>query len=995
MALANGNPGPDTITLAVDITPVTAGDCGMLGVNEPFRFYMATVTDDVVIEGNGHYIQGAGFWVMQDGIANVPGTCPAHIPSVTMIAQAPGLLRLESGSVTVRDLTLRKLSAIAEVRQGGGNLTLERVKAYQVFDFFFGCDRPAISLSSTNNASVRTIRISDSTFSEAWNNGAVLPTAIATAPWLNALITGTDPNAVLEVSNGTFELATGIPVIEWSGTTKVQNSRVIGTTGFMHTNGAATIVNSAFAVALPGQGAQQRFVASHGGSITFDASSISASTLDCQPASCQGVAGPGLLIAESGATITLKASAVGVSIPTSGTNPVIREATGGNVTATGAPNPNWVQPVAGQSAVELRAILNQPALLTDPPGLPSTLNLANFWASVTPLLGTPLNPGLLIDAVPDATTTNVLLSPINGATITTDVFGITPRTEANGTRNIGAVQLALSPQVSVSATGDGSIHLAWTRPLDPLSGAITGYAVLYRATGAMSSQRLDVAGAGQTSAHLAGLSNGVQHEIIVRAVNPLGDGPDSNTALATPLGLIAAPSVVALAHNGEVTVLWNVPDGRGHVLGSYTVLWRPLGTTTWTGAALVATPFTPWAVVTGLTNGVTYQFSVVARAVDGTVGASGLAQAQPIGPPTAIDDAIAVAYPAGVHVPASGVLGNDLGNGSSTLSAVLVTGAAQGTLDLRADGSFTYVPRASFTGTDTFTYRAVSALGAGGLATVSLHVAAPPSPSALRVESVVGRTVLIRWDPPAGANPDAYLLEGGRSPGEVLASVPTGTTAPIFAFVAPAGIWSIRVHALYGAVKSAASNEVPLYVEVPVAPSAPRNLLALVNNATFELRWKNTFEGGAPTGLVLDVTGAATGSFPIAVGERFTYIPVPAGSYTLRLRQVNAAGSSPPSDPITVLYPGLCSGPPETPARFLGYHLGTTGYVIWDPPPQGPAPTDYVLDVGGTWTGSLATPLRALSGTVLSGGTYVVRVQARNACGVSPQTAPQTIVVVP
>ena len=61
-----------------------------------------------------------------------------------------------------------------------------------------------------------------------------------------------------------------------------------------------------------------------------------------------------------------------------------------------------------------------------------------------------------------------------------------------------------------------------------------------------------------------------------------------------------------------------------------------------------------------------------------------------------------------LNVAAPGVLGNDTDVNGNPLTAVLVTGptAAQGTLTLNANGSFTFVPAANFNGAATFTYRA-------------------------------------------------------------------------------------------------------------------------------------------------------------------------------------------------------------------------------------------------------------------------------------------------
>jgi hypothetical protein len=177
---------------------------------------------------------------------------------------------------------------------------------------------------------------------------------------------------------------------------------------------------------------------------------------------------------------------------------------------------------------------------------------------------------------------------------------------------------------------------------------------------------------------------------------------------------------------------------------------------------------------------------------------------------------------------------------------------------------------------------------------------------------------------------------------------------------------------------------------VPVTPSAPARLTGLVNGAALELTWKNTFDGGPPTATVLDVTGSFVGSLPLGPIERFSFNPVPGGSYTFRVRETSAGGSSAPSDPVTLTFPGACSGPPNMPENFLGYRVGSTGYAIWDPPAAGPAPTSYLLDVTGSYVGAFGTAGRALSGAI-GAGSYNVRVQSINACGASAFTPVQVI----
>jgi hypothetical protein len=364
--------------------------------------------------------------------------------------------------------------------------------------------------------------------------------------------------------------------------------------------------------------------------------------------------------------------------------------------------------------------------------------------------------------------------------------------------------------------------------------------------------------------------------------------------------------------------------------------------------------------------------------------------------PIAADDAYGIATNTPLNVAAPGILGNDNANGGGAMSAVLVTSTANGALALNASGGFSYVPAANFVGTDTFTYRASTAGGTSNLATVTITVSAPTRvqpPRNLVVVASSGLTVKLRWEPPLlGPAPTGYVLKGGFSPGQVLASIPTGSTATFFTFLAPSGSFFIRMHSVLGGDESGPSNEVSLHVSVPVPPSAPANLLGMANGSFLALAWKNTFEGGPPSNLILDVSGSFTGSFTMGAVETFTFPAVPAGTYTLAVRASNAGGTSAPSNPVTLTLPSACSGAPTAPAHFLAYKLGNTVFVEWDPPATGPAPTGYVLNVTGAFVGSITTAGRTLSGSV-GPGSYGLSVQAVNPCGASPFTVEQVVVI--
>jgi hypothetical protein len=105
-----------------------------------------------------------------------------------------------------------------------------------------------------------------------------------------------------------------------------------------------------------------------------------------------------------------------------------------------------------------------------------------------------------------------------------------------------------------------------------------------------------------------------------------------------------------------------------------------------------------------------------------TVEAVNILNSTPV--PTTVNDSYSTSVNTGLTVTAPGVLSNDNSNGGGAMTAGLVSTVSNGTLTLNANGSFIYTPNASFVGTDSFTYRASNAAGAGNVATVSIVVGA-------------------------------------------------------------------------------------------------------------------------------------------------------------------------------------------------------------------------------------------------------------------------------
>jgi len=288
-------------------------------------------------------------------------------------------------------------------------------------------------------------------------------------------------------------------------------------------------------------------------------------------------------------------------------------------------------------------------------------------------------------------------------------------------------------------------------------------------------------------------------------------------------------------------------------------------------------------------------------------------------------------------------------------------------------------------------------LAVAALVTSGAAQDAPGTPGELTVIAQYGRTVTLAWTPPLdGTPPVGYVIEAGTRPGETLVSLATPSDTPAMTVVAPPGVFFVRVHALAENARGPASNEVQVFVDVPVPPSPPIGLAGLVDGSNVALSWTNTFQGGAPTSLWLDVTGATTTRLPLPMGDRFTVASVPTGVYTVTVVAENASGISAPSNAVTLTVPGQCSGTPGAPAAFLATRVGSTVSLSWRPPADGPGASSYVVRVSGAYSGTFETTALGFSGTVGTGG-YAVSVTARNACGEGPAApgAPDATTVVP
>jgi hypothetical protein len=165
------------------------------------------------------------------------------------------------------------------------------------------------------------------------------------------------------------------------------------------------------------------------------------------------------------------------------------------------------------------------------------------------------------------------------------------------------------------ATG-GSVAVSWGAPASAGGSPILSYTVTSSPGGITAT-----ANSGQSSVQVTGLTIGTSYTFTVHATNAVGNGPESspsNAVTPTPVGTPSPPLTPgAAAQNQEAWVSCLPPSADGgSTIVSYTVTAQP-------GGVSATGPSCP-LLVQGLTNGVSYTFTVTA-----TNSAGGTSQPSP------------------------------------------------------------------------------------------------------------------------------------------------------------------------------------------------------------------------------------------------------------------------------------------------------------------------------------------------------------------------------
>jgi outer membrane protein OmpA-like peptidoglycan-associated protein len=505
--------------------------------------------------------------------------------------------------------------------------------------------------------------------------------------------------------------------------------------------------------------------------------------------------------------------------------------------------------------------------------------------AITPCDGSPCT----IDGLSNGTTYSFTVHATNavGDGVESNSVDATPATVPDAPTNLSVTR------------GDGQLGLSFDPPAFDGGSALTGYEVTL--DGGQTWDTLTTSGTEPVTATLTGLTNGTSYDIRVRAVNDEGSSDPALGGVHVPATVPDAPTEVeATPGDAQATVAFEAPADNGSAITGYTVQVSD-GTSTH-NVSCDASP----CLVSGLTNGTAYTFSVVAT--------------NDVGDSAASDPSDAVT-PVTVPVAPTGLtLGSQDGSASVSFTAPASDGGSPITgYEVSIDGG-DWAPLTT-TGSDTLTalltsltngtpysirVRAVNAVGNGAASDAASVTPAgtPSAPLSIRT-SVHGTSVAITWQAPAsdGGSPVIGYLVTAGSVGATCST--TGATSCSITGLAPRTSYTFHVAAVNtrsgwsGTGMGATGDSAPtMVIARPATPTAltgrgrDRKLIvtwtAPVNPGSSKVSAYQLSINRGRTWTTVHPTATATRSHRLSA----TIAPVRNGrTYAVQIRALNRSGA--------------------------------------------------------------------------------------------------------
>ena len=532
--------------------------------------------------------------------------------------------------------------------------------------------------------------------------------------------------------------------------------------------------------------------------------------------------------------------------------------------------------------------------------------------------------------------------------------------------------------LKVSAVaGNRSATVAWRAPVNNGGAPVTAYT----ATASPGGKGCSTTGA--LSCTVASLTLGSRYSFTVVATNWVGSGASSAKSNAVLIGTPSAPTGVSVYdQNKSLVISWSPAAGNGYPVDDYTATVSP-------GRHSCSTPAFS-CQITGLSNGVTYTVTVVAKNAEGTSPASLPKLGRPVGPPSSPLGVSAVSANASAIVTWSAPA--YAGSGVTSYTVTSSPGAKTCTW---SSGPLTCTVR-GLTNGRSYTF-AVVALDEQGDSPASansapVHVGLPWSPTSV-FATPGNASAIVSWRAPAtgGGAVASYLVTS--TPGAKTCSTTGALSCTVRGLTnGTSYTFTVKSRNAYGA--SAPSRKSNAVVPEKV-PGAPYGVKATAGVGMATVTWS------APASVGSGVTSYTVTSSPGAKTCTWSSGPLTCTvkglangtTYTFTVKASDRSGvgaASVPSNSITT--PNV----PDAPQDVTASASGQSVEVSWSAPDSynGSAITGYTATAApGGATCSTSTTSCTVRG-LTNGTSYTFTVTATNAVGTGPPSAPSAAVLI-
>ena len=603
--------------------------------------------------------------------------------------------------------------------------------------------------------------------------------------------------------------------------------------------------------------------------------------------------------------------------------------------------------------------------------------------------------------------TSCSISPLTNGTAYT--FSVTA-TNSTGT-SAAATSASVTPAGAPDApTGVNAVrgNTQATVTFNPVTGSATGGPAISTYTITAYDANNNAVGtpcqasSSATSCVVTGLTNGTPYTFKATANNGLFSSSASAASnAAIPATVPNTPTSVSASVStaGAATVSFTAPLNNGGVaITGYTVTASPGGFTC--NAAADASS----CVVTGLTNGTAYTFTVIATNEIGNSVASSATSA--VTPQTAASAPTTITATAGdgqASVAFSGAVTNGStianytvqaydSNGNAVADATCTTSTSPCTVTGLANGS-------------TYTFKVISnstVYGAGSTTASAVSIAsnavtpatAPSAPTSVQVSPGTGKVTVSWTEPASNGSPitsylvQAYDADGNAVTGATCTAIAPATTCDVSANLAAGSNYTFKVTAT-SAVGTSLASTASTTAAINAAPSVPLSVTAVAGNAAATVSWGSpaNINGSAITGYAVtaydannNVAGTCTSVAPTTtcVVNSLTN----GSPYTFKVTATNGIGTSSESLASTAVTPSTIPNAPTGVTAAMGDAQATISFLA---PVNngGAAVTSYTVTSNpGSLSCTVTAPATSCTVTGLTNGTaYTFTVKATNTNG--------------